>query len=71
LTVNFAFIVVLVAAVSGLASEVALRAVAPDLGPALALALMAVGLLVAAWGRGRESSRHSSVESSRSTSPAG
>ena len=49
---NFAFVVVVIAAVSGLASNLLLRPIAPDAGPALALALMAVALLGAAWSRG-------------------
>ncbi len=53
---NFAFVVVVIAAVSGLASDLALRAIAPHAGPALALALMAVALLGAAWVRGRRPS---------------
>ncbi len=45
---NFPFIVVVVAAVSGLASELALRNVAPQVGPIFALMLMAVAVLVGA-----------------------
>lgn len=45
---NFPFIVVLVAAVGGLASESFLRSVAPELGPALALVLMAGALIAGA-----------------------
>lgn len=42
---NFAFIVVVVAAVSGLLAELALRTFAPSAGPALALGIMAVALI--------------------------
>lgn len=45
---NFAFVVVLVAAVSGLASELALRTFAPTAGPALSLVIMALALIGAA-----------------------
>lgn len=45
---NFAFVVVLVAAVSGLASELALRTFAPNAGPALSLVIMALALIGAA-----------------------
>lgn len=50
---NFAFVVVVLAAVSGLGSELALRSVAPSAGPALALFIMAVALIGAAWKQGK------------------
>jgi hypothetical protein len=46
--VNFAFVVVVVAVVSGLASELALRTFAPTAGPALSLVIMAVAMIGAA-----------------------
>jgi MYXO-CTERM domain-containing protein len=46
--VNIAFLVVVVAASTGLASLFALRPLAPTAGPIVALAVMAVALLVAA-----------------------
>jgi hypothetical protein len=52
--VNFAFVVVVIAAISGIASEVALRAVAPESASALALCVMAVALLGSAWRLGRK-----------------
>ena len=42
---NFPFIVVLVAATSGVLSDLALRNVAPQAGPAVALILMAAALI--------------------------
>jgi hypothetical protein len=51
--VNFAFVVVVVAAVSGISSDLALRAVAPEAGPVLALFIMSVACLVAAARVGR------------------
>ena len=45
---NFPFFVVLAAAVCGLVFESALRTVAPETGPAIALALMAVATIVGA-----------------------
>jgi len=63
--VNFAFVVVVIAAVSGLVSNFLLRPVAPDAGPALALAVMAIGLLGAAWTRGKKPARKPSTESLR------
>jgi hypothetical protein len=68
--VRFAFVVVLVAALSGLASEVALRAISPDLGPPLALFLIAIGLFVAAWGRGRKTPTKTSAHAGQSFTPA-
>jgi hypothetical protein len=72
--VNFAFVVVVIAAVSGLVSNLLLRPIAPDSGPALALGMMAVALLGAAWTRGRKpSSKRSSDRmrgSNESISPA-
>jgi hypothetical protein len=47
-SVNFAFVVVLVAAVSGVAAELALRTFAPNAGPALSLVIMALALIGAA-----------------------
>jgi hypothetical protein len=46
--VNFAFVVMVVAAVSGLVAELALRTFAPTAGPALALGIMALALIGAA-----------------------
>jgi len=46
--VNFPFFVVLVAAVCGLVFESALRSIAPEAGPAIALALMAVATIAGA-----------------------
>jgi hypothetical protein len=43
------------AAVSGVASEIALRAVAPASASALALCVMAIGLIGSAWLVGRKS----------------
>lgn len=60
---NFAFIIVVVATASGLASEFALRSVAPDTGPALALVMMAIALIVAAWGRGAKPVRKVTAQS--------
>ncbi len=51
---NFAFVVVVLAALTGLAAQLALRTIAPESGPALALAVMALGLLGAAWRTGRK-----------------
>jgi hypothetical protein len=62
--VNFAFLVVLVAAVSGLASLTLLRTVFPGSGPAVALAIMAVALIMGAR-------RRRSVERAASREPAG
>jgi hypothetical protein len=67
--VNFAFLVVVVAAGSGLVSQVALRPIAPHAGPILALAIMAVALLVAST-RERERQRASSPKSSSSSVPS-
>jgi uncharacterized oligopeptide transporter (OPT) family protein len=55
--VNFAFVVVVVAAVSGLLSELALRAIAPQAGPALSLAIMALALIGAASRMGQPKKR--------------
>jgi hypothetical protein len=61
--VNFAFVVVVLAAVTGLASELALRTIAPQAGPALAMAVMAIALIsTAAWRSGSASSRARAVE---------
>lgn len=46
---NHAFLVVVVAALSGLAAQLALRLVLPHAGPILALLVTALALLVAAW----------------------
>jgi hypothetical protein len=45
-TVNFPFVVVVIACICGLASELALRTIAPQAGPAVALMLMATALIV-------------------------
>jgi hypothetical protein len=52
--VNFAFVVVVVAAALGIASQLALNAIAPGTGPALGLFIMAVGLLATAWTQGKK-----------------
>ncbi len=54
---NFAFVVVVIAAAGGISSELALRAVAPESGPVLALFIMAIALLVAAARVGRAPKR--------------
>jgi ribose/xylose/arabinose/galactoside ABC-type transport system permease subunit len=46
--VNFPFFVVLVAAICGLLFESALRSIAPEAGPAIALALMAAATIAGA-----------------------
>ena len=47
---NFAFVVVLVAAATGIASQLALASVSPSSGPTLGLFVMAVALLgTARW----------------------
>jgi uncharacterized membrane protein len=51
---SFAFIVVVLAAVTGLVSEVALRAIAPESASALALCVMASALLLVASRMGRK-----------------
>lgn len=51
---TFAFLVVVIAAASGIASEMALRSVAPDSASALALCVMAASMLLAAWRLGRK-----------------
>jgi hypothetical protein len=67
--VNFAFVVVVVAAVSGIASEVALRGVAPESASALALCIMAFALLGAAWRLGKTGLRASDYSLRANTQP--
>ena len=43
---NFPFVVVVIASIFGLASELALRNIAPQSGPAVALMLMAAAFIV-------------------------
>jgi len=47
-TVNFPFIVVVVAAIAGVVAELALRRIAPESGPVVALVLMAAAVLIGA-----------------------
>lgn len=69
---NFAFVVVLLAAATGIASQLALASVAPSSGPTLGLFVMAVALLgTARWqGRKKEASRSTPVEKAASQSLA-
>jgi hypothetical protein len=62
--VNFPFFVVLAAAVFGLVFEAALRTIAPEAGPAIALALMAAATIAGArlLSRRRAAAKPATVE---------
>ncbi len=51
---NFAFIVVVLAAISGLLSELLLRDIAPAAAPVVALSIMAIALIGTAWRQGKK-----------------
>jgi hypothetical protein len=68
--VNFAFVVVLVAAATGIASQLALASVSPSSGPTLGLFVMAVALLGTARWQGKKKGEGASAPAPGVEKPA-